>query len=313
MNKTPAIRIKIFSSFCSPTHAKKSLEKLITHRGNMYHQDNTRSGGVYIVDDNDETYTHVIIWNTAMPIIPKHIPKENVIGLAYEPLIYLNLSDMFIDYAIKNIHAYYLGDKEGLPDPFVEGNCYLTYNPPLLNVIPFKTSCMSMVVSNKRDLSGHAYRHMLLEYILHHNIPIDIYGNGTDRGVYRTRGKQIKSSRIKGPFKRYEPYHEYMFTVCIENTKSNHYFSEKIINPLLSNTTPIYLGCENIDSYFPNSVLHLTGDVHKDMNLLITILRNPAEYYKKTDILKIEQKVSLIQNVSKLYGENKAITDSKND
>ena len=313
MNKTPPIRIKIFSSFCSPTHAKKSLEKLITHRENMYHQDNTRSGGVYIVDDKDETYTHVIIWNTAMPIIPKHIPKENVIGLAYEPLIYLNLSDKFIDYAIKNIHAYYLGDKEGLPDPFVEGNCYLTYNPPLLNVIPFKTSCMSMVVSDKRELSGHAYRHILLDYILHNNIPIDIYGNGTEIGMYKTRGKQIKSRRIKGQFKRYEPYHEYMFTICIENTKSNHYFSEKIINPLLSNTTPIYLGCENIDSYFPNSVLHLTGDVHKDMNLLITILRDPAGYYKKIDILKIEQKVSLIQNVSKLYGENKAIIDSKND
>ena len=245
--------------------------------------------------------------------IPKHIPKENVIGLAYEPLIYLNLSDKFIDYAIKNIHAYYLGDKEGLPDPFVEGNCYLTYNPPLLNVIPFKTSCMSMVVSDKRELSGHAYRHILLDYILHNNIPIDIYGNGTEIGVYKTRGKQIKSRRIKGQFKCYEPYHEYMFTICIENTKSNHYFSEKIINPLLSNTTPIYLGCENIDSYFPNNVLHLTGNVHKDMNLLITILRDPAEYYKKIDILKIEQKVSLIQNVSKLYGESKAIIDSKND
>ena len=312
MNKTPPIRIKIFSSFCSPTHAKKSLEKLITHRENMYHQDNTRSGGVYIVDDNDETYTHVIIWNTAMPIIPKHIPKENVIGLAYEPLIYLNLSDKFIDYAIKNIHAYYLGDKEGLPDPFVEGNCYLTYNPPLLNVIPFKTSCMSMVVSDKRELSGHAYRHILLDYILHNNIPIDIYGNGTEIGMYKTRGKQIKSRRIKGQFKRYEPYHEYMFTICIENTKSNHYFSEKIINPLLSNTTPIYIGCENIESYFPNNVLHLTGDIHQDMNLLINILRDPAGYYKKIDTFKVEQKVSLIQNVSKLYGKQ-SIKESKNN
>lgn len=33
---------------------------------------------------NDETYTHVIILNTAMPNI-HHIPKKNVIGLAFEP------------------------------------------------------------------------------------------------------------------------------------------------------------------------------------------------------------------------------------
>lgn len=312
MNTRPPIRIKIFSSFCSSTHAKKSLEKLITYRENMFNQDNTRSDDVYIVDENDETYTHVIIWNTAMPIIPKRIPKENVIGLACEPLVCLNISDTFIDYAIKNIHAYYLGDKEGLPDPFVEGNCYLTYDPPLLNVIPFKSSCMSMVVSNRTELSGHLYRHILLDYILYNNIPIDIYGNGTDRGLYKTRGKQIKSTRIKGPFKRYEPYHEYMFTICIENTRSKHYFSEKIINPLLSNTTPIYIGCENIESYFPNNVLHLTGDIHQDMNLLINILRDPAGYYKKIDTFKVEQKVSLIQNVSKLYGKQ-SIKESKNN
>ena len=306
-------RIKIFSSFCSSTHAKKSLEKLLTYREDMYHKDSTRSDSIYIVDDDDETYTHVIIWNTAMPVIPQHIPKENVIGLAYEPLVYLNISERFIDYAIKNIHAYYIGDKEGLPDPFVEGNCYLTYNRPCLTVLPFKTTCMSMILSHKRDLSGHAYRHMLLEYILHHNIPIDIYGSGTDRGVYRTRGKEIKSRRIKGHFRCYEPYNEYMFTICIENTRSNHYFSEKIINPLLSNTTPIYLGCKNIESYFPDNVIHLSGDVHKDMNLLIDILRHPSVYYKKIDVLKVEQKVSLVQNVSTLYGTPMYTKDNQND
>ena len=42
-----------------------------------------------------------------MPIIPKRIPKENVIGLACEPLVCLNISDTFIDYAIKNKFSKY--------------------------------------------------------------------------------------------------------------------------------------------------------------------------------------------------------------
>ena len=36
---------------------------------------------------NDDDYTHAILINT--PIIPKNIPKENVIGLACEPYLFL--------------------------------------------------------------------------------------------------------------------------------------------------------------------------------------------------------------------------------
>ena len=46
-----------------------------------------------------------------MPRIPAHIPKKNVIGLAYEPIFYLGLTEQFIEYAKANIGTYYIGDK----------------------------------------------------------------------------------------------------------------------------------------------------------------------------------------------------------
>ena len=37
-------------------------------------------------------YTHAIILNTAMPKLHSTIKKENVLGLAFEPLEFLNLT-----------------------------------------------------------------------------------------------------------------------------------------------------------------------------------------------------------------------------
>ena len=48
----------------------------------------------------------------------------------------------------------------------------------------------------------------------------------------------------------------------------------------MTSTTPIYLGCRNIDEYFPNSVIHLSGNVNKDMELIKNIVENPDKYKK---------------------------------
>jgi hypothetical protein len=73
---------------------------------------------IYITDGDD--YSHVIIWNTAMPILKNDIPKKNVIGFAYEPLVYLGLTTTFIEYAKQNIHKYFVGDIATLHAPFIE-------------------------------------------------------------------------------------------------------------------------------------------------------------------------------------------------
>tara|TARA_R110002110_G_scaffold166273_1_gene366857 strand:- start:435 stop:815 length:381 start_codon:yes stop_codon:yes gene_type:complete len=41
-----------------------------------------------------------------------------------------------------------------------------------------------------------------------------------------------------------------MFHICIENQQVKHYFTEKLIDPLLTYTIPIYWGCPNIGAYF---------------------------------------------------------------
>ena len=46
---------------------------------------------------------------------------------------------------------------------------------------------------------------------------------------------------------------DYMFSLAIENTEADHYFSEKILDCFLTGTIPIYRGCRKLNNYFDNN------------------------------------------------------------
>jgi hypothetical protein len=276
-------KIKIFCPFAKSIKCKEIYERInYAQEIDFYGKDKK----VYITDEDD--YTHAIIINTMMPDL--HIKKENVIGLAFEPLPFLDLSVEFIKYAQKYIGKYYIGDKFNLPEPFIEHFGYMWHSRPPKEII-YKPNLMSIVVTHKRFAPGHIYRHKLIEKIIELRLPVDIYGHGSNGYMY---------GRIKGPFDDFEPYENYLYSICIENYQCNHYFSEKIITPLLYNCNPLYLGCKNINSYFDN-IISLSGDINKDILLIINIIRNPLKYYKSTYNEKNIKKVNLIENIEKLY------------
>ena len=281
-------RIRIFSSFCQSENCKEIYERLCEAQ---FMENYGPDKEVYITNDND--FTHVIILNTAMPQIA-HISPKNVIGFAFEPPVFLGLSQQFVNYAQQYIGKYFIGDKGNLPNPFIERFSHMWHNPPL-KYTPSKTNVMSMMVSEKVNQAGHKYRHDLINKILETDLPIDIYGRGCQYYEY------MGDPRIKGKFNEIEPYENYSFHIAIENLQSNHYFSEKIMNPLLCGTTPIYLGCRNIDKYFPEYVVHLSGDINNDMQLLKNVCSNPEQYKKRIDVPVIKETISLLKNVKDLY------------
>tara|TARA_A100001015_G_scaffold311040_1_gene413500 strand:+ start:1400 stop:2275 length:876 start_codon:yes stop_codon:yes gene_type:complete len=252
---------------------------------------------------NNNDYTHVILINCITPKI-SHIPKENVIGLAFEPIQILKSVNekkfkSFIQYAQKHIKKYFIGDKKDLPEPFVEGFGYI--NPtiiyPDISKKVEKSNIMSIMISRKKWAPGHNYRHILMKKILQENLPVDIHGHGCKD--YNS----LKNNRLKGSFRRggNEPYESYMFHIAIENYQCNHYFSEKIMNTLLSNTTPIYLGCKNIDDYFPDAVIKLNGDLDHDIKLIKNICENPKKYQKQIDINKVKKTISIKNIIDEFF------------
>jgi hypothetical protein len=282
-------RIKIFSDFCDSEHCKNVYEDICqVDLLDNYGEDKE----IYITNDND--YTHVILWNTAMPQ-NINVPKQNVVGLAFEPPINLNISTLstFIKYAEKHISKYLIGSNEGLPaDIFIQDYAFISHiTPPRMQIN--KNKHMSIMVSEKMYASGHKYRHQLVQSILKTNLPIDIYGRGC-RYYYG-------DNRLKGEFENNEPYESYNFHICIENNQTPAYVSEKYLNTILYGTTPVYWGATNIDTFFPNITISLSGNLEKDIYLLFDIMYNPTKYKKSISQDEIRPKMNLLKNLDKVF------------
>jgi hypothetical protein len=122
---------------------------------------------------------------------------------------------------------------------------------------------------------------------------------GTSGGVGGANSKYIK-----GNFNSMgEMCKEYAFTIVIENTSHDHYFTEKLINPLIYNTIPIYWGCKKVNEYFPKHAIRLTGNINSDIVLIHRVLRNPQYYMNEYKINReaVLDKVNLITNIDKIF------------
>ena len=247
-------------------------------------------------------FTHCIIINGGMPKL--NINKNKVIGLSHEPTLPEEpLRSQVMEYAKKNMCKYFIGDKINLPDPFLEGQTFMFHNTTRFNTIT-KTKFCSIVISGKQWTSGHKYRHKLVEAILKTDLPIDIYGYGVETYKKRmadTRLKYSLENTLKDPFGT-DPFTDYKFHICIENMVSNSYFSEKIVNPLLSNIIPIYYGCKQIDNYFDNTI-KLRGNIEQDINLLKNIFEKQDIHNNNIDSDKILDKCNMFYNLHTFFDD----------
>jgi len=279
------MRIRIFLNWDTPENIKHHMEIEF----NLYTVPGYNSKFVLT---SEEDYTHAIVINTFMPTLT--IPKERVVGFAWEPNPLLGLHPRFVDYAKQNIGRYLIGEKGSLPHPFEETYAFLNHSP-MQPIVP-KTKQCSIIFSQKKFMEGHHYRKHLVEAILRTDLPIDIWGKGCDTIA-------IKDPRLKGGFVQHSvlPYQSYEFHICIENSHLNHYFSEKIVNALLSNCTPIYYGCKKIQQYFPNEVILLCGDVKKDLELIATCIQYPELYRTYIDQEDVHKKVNPFFHLDSLF------------
>lgn len=256
------MRIRIFSSFCSSEQATQNYK-------NIWNYDPS-----YMV--SDDSYTHVIILNTAMPNI-NHIPRENVVGLAFEPREYLGLNESFIKYAKKHIGRYLIGDASGLDAPFEEHYGYMWHKwvsiPPYMG----ERSGISMMVSDKKHLAGHKYRYQLANMILKEDLPVDIWG----RGVPLLKQIFGAKTQLRDRFEESVGtlLGKYIYCIAIENTRTEAYISEKFTDCIMTDTIPVYLGARQVGDIFGNDAcIHLSGILEDDMKIVRTLCMNCVPY-----------------------------------
>lgn len=94
-----------------------------------------------------------------------------------------------------------------------------------------KNKMLSIIASSKNQSIGHKLRH---EVIAKYKNKIDgIFGNG-----YKFIQNKIEGLK------------DYRFHIVIENIQNDYYFSEKLIDSLITGCVPIYYGMKSIGDFF---------------------------------------------------------------
>ena len=122
-----------------------------------------------------------------------------------------------------------------------------------------KSKLISIFASNKNTTDGHILRHSI---ITNYRSKIDgLFG----RGSYGFLNDKADGLR------------DYAFHITVENTRKDYYFSEKLIDALLTGCIPIYSGCPSINNFFNSRGILQFSNI-KEFDKIIKFIN--FDYYK---------------------------------
>lgn len=160
--------------------------------------------------------------------------------------------------------------------PYKWGNCwvegYVDYD-----IVQNKTKLVSTIASSKRWTQGQKLRHDIIQGLsLVKNKDVDVYGSD-----YTPLPKLFRDAPWA---EKVTALQDYMFSITIENSQQDTYFTEKIIDCFATKTVPIYWGTKKITQYFDGDgiIFFDTVDELKD------ILDNLTEERYKSMLSAVE-------------------------
>jgi len=140
--------------------------------------------------------------------------------------------------------------------------------------------CGTKTVTKAHNLRITLYINQLIlkDYpIVFFRTPIDGHGSGGDILPDINMNPFIPSAHSS----KILLFKEFQYSIVIENSREPYYFSEKLIDCLITKTIPIYYGCENISKFFVTDgwiILeshNIIGELYEKLKIL------DKDYYKK--------------------------------
>lgn len=126
------------------------------------------------------------------------------------------------------------------------GSCWI--KPEIYRSIDMgrKKRQMSSIVGSKLMTVGHELRQLLYrnQVVTRSPMPITWFRSSKGAILPRIRGSPV----LQGG--KDELFLDYQFSLVIENSRQENYFTEKLIDCLVTKTIPIYYGCPNINTWF---------------------------------------------------------------
>ena len=107
---------------------------------------------------------------------------------------------------------------------------------------PTKSKSISAIVSSKIKEPEQALHINFLHWLEAHGSDVDLFGRDNLHGFHRYLGALTTRDKSPGLM-------PYRYTIAVENSVHNNYFTEKIIDALLSECLPFYWGCPNLAAH----------------------------------------------------------------
>ena len=161
---------------------------------------------------------------------------------------------------------------------------------------PEKPLTISAIASTKDWIAGHRLRGEFVERAISEFPEMDVFGRGREREVED----------------KWEGLAPYRYSLAIENTSKEDYWTEKISDCFLSYTVPFYWGATNISDYFPEqSYIWLPIDRPDEAIEIIRETLATDEWDKRLPALieartRVLKRFSLHAQVTRLIEENRA-------
>jgi hypothetical protein len=157
-------------------------------------------------------------------------------------------------------------------------------------IIYDKSKLLSIIASDKRQTEGHRLRHISINVLKENSVNLDVFGRGYQPVDYKL-----------------ECLRDYSFSLVIENSRNDYYFTEKLIDSFITGTVPIYWGCPSIGDFFNLDGMIIFEDVEdllikiKDLSLekYMTMLPAIKENFEKSKEFLIAE--DWIYNNTKIF------------
>ena len=81
-----------------------------------------------------------------------------------------------------------------------------------------------------------------------------------------------------------DPLFESQFHICIENSKQKNFFTEKLIDCLITKTVPVFWGCENINKFFDTRGFFIANNLEDIVNICNSLTEN--SYQEKIEFIE---------------------------
>ena len=226
--------------------------------------------------------------------IPKVLVNADPPDSDYHSASFLSQFDYVLTHTHATPHPNLILGQTGLPwlvgsgargsgDPFSE--------PLLLSLSfddfethdPQKTKLVSVVASNSTLLPGHCAR---LEFVAKLKEAlgdqVDVFGRG-----------------INGFVDKRDVLDDYRYHIAIENSVVEHYWTEKLADPYLTLTFPIYHGCPNIADYFHHDAIRTINIYEPDraIETIKDIIASDLAEKNRDALLKARRQVLYDYNI----------------